>query len=63
MVWGLPVAESAELEHVAVGALAMPLKFPVVQIVVPPSLMVAEPVGVLLPPDRVTVAVKVTDDP
>ena len=52
-----------DVAHEAVGALALPLKLPVVHMVLAPSLMVTVPVGVLLPPERVTVAVKVTNDP
>ena len=54
---------SVDVAHEAVGALALPLKLPVVHMVLAPSLMITVPVGVLLPPERVTVAVKVTNDP
>jgi hypothetical protein len=61
MEWGLPLTESVETAHEAVGALALPLRLPVVQIVTPLSWMATVPVGVLLALDLVTVAVKVTD--
>ena len=51
------------MEHEAVGAETLPLRVPVVQTTVDPSLMLTVPVGVLLPLLRVTVAVKVTELP